>query len=217
MRHISTFSHGSKSCQSQTTGLALTCSVNAPSLPNRLPTKSLLGTSSQPTWLNACMGMQWSRKQIYIEIISRHALKGNLAEPSPTLWSTFFFTGALSNFQHSIFNPHDPTFSWLFLHFIIVSKFQRANIHNKDAQWTYKTTILWKDIFSCLPTCQKKRQKKTGSTFHSSIGNPVCKQYSKVIVRKTCLARCTRKNKIHVVKGRRRSFWRKQGIKVGLN
>ena len=44
----------------------------------------------EPTWLNACMGMQWSRKQIYIEIISRHALKGNLAEPSPTLWSTFF-------------------------------------------------------------------------------------------------------------------------------
>ena len=59
--------------------------------------------------------------------------------------------------------PMTQHFPGCVLNFIIVSKFQRANIHNKDTQWTYKTTILWKDIFSCLPTCQKKQ--KNGFNF----------------------------------------------------
>ena len=118
----------------------------------------------EPKWLKACMGMQWSREQNRFEIISIHATKGNLAKPSPTLSSTicFFFTGAFWNIpcvpfnrQHSKLLPQHPTYYWLLFKFHRVQIPIGERIHNRDVQWTYKTKYLWKDIFSCLPTCQK--------------------------------------------------------------
>ena len=74
----------------------------------------------------------------------------------------FFFTGAFWNIpcapfnrQHSKLLPQHPTYYWLLFKFHRVQIPIGERIHNRDVQWTYKTKYLWKDIFSCLPTCQK--------------------------------------------------------------
>ena len=84
-------------------------------------------------WLNACMGMQWSSEQWFLEIISIHAAKENLAKPSPTLPSTkYFFHRHI--LKHSVLSFQSPAFKAalaapklllvaIWISFIIVKRF----------------------------------------------------------------------------------------------